>query len=208
MQREIDYEKINQSNREADDKILRTMGALPTASHEEQRERAVRFLGFYEKNKTAVCHVCQKDTSMYFLSKRGWGDPALCICHIGALDLDDNIWTYDRFRTVMRPIYEQHEKIEGIFFRHGIGFDYRQPGTGGGGDSLTAYCGERLHSIIQKYSDVFYAKMKSATGIRRQLEEIRQPAELTDEQKKAKIDRGVEMIIERLHALDNEVPPF
>lgn len=161
--------------------------------YDEERERAVennRFYGEFQDNR---CHTCGVLTTMYFISKkRGRGEQ--CICCVLPEDLDDNIWTYDRFRVIMRPLYERMDALTTVAYRGQVFVDLSKKGAGFGGDCMTNSEGLRIERLIHRYTAVFTDKMKSAN--------------IDFEKLKAERPDQYEALMKRIHALDGQRPIF
>lgn len=187
------------------------IGEVNVPSQEEQEKRAVSNNRYYEEFDEVRCHKCGALTKMYFISKR----PARgyqCICHVMPADLDDNIYTYDRFRAVMRPLFEQYDRMDKMMSRgNPFSLDFTKPGRGVAGDCLTWHNAHRLHLLIQRLSDVFYIKMKAANGIRQHVPEGMTPKMMegmSPEQIAEAIKQRTQSIVARIHSLDDAVPPI
>jgi hypothetical protein len=173
-------------------------------AYDAAHQFAVDSVALYDKRSAAPCSRCGVMTSMYFRSRTD-GNPLLCICHVQPIDLDDNLWTYDRFRVIMRPLYERYEKLTNLFYRNSLGIDFRQPGAGGGGDSLTYCNGFLLHNLIQRYTNVFQTKMKASKGIRALLDVPSSP-NMSSAQVAEYLRRQEERVQHVIHSMDGERP--
>jgi len=140
----------------------------------EQAQRAKTNFEYYQRNRSAVCWKCHTVTYMYFIGSKAAETACTssttcttcttCIDCVRPEDLDDNIWTVDRFRAVMRPLYEEYERLLSLYF----GDNFRS--TTSNGPALLGIEGQILHRRIEAMTDSFFKKLKDSRGERKLVE--------------------------------------
>ena len=127
--------------------------------YEEQAQRAKTNFEYYQRNCSEVCWKCHTVTHMYFITK---ASETACIDCVSPGDLEDNIWTVDRFRVVMGPLYAEYERLQRLYFGDSIDFARAKSQ----GPALLYFEGQDLYRKIETITDTFFKKLKDSHGRR------------------------------------------